>query len=90
MRSLRPHGNAELGGDDYDGLIAEWLADDSLMNTEPETKQKILKLARQTKELLTSENSINVDEKIAGSIHIQKVIDRDHFSHLTEPLTKKH
>lgn len=86
---LATHGNAELGGDDYDGLLAEWLADNSLMDTEPETKQKILKLARQTKELLTSENSINVDENIAGSIHIQKVIDRDHFSHLTEPLTKK-
>ena len=86
---LATHGNAELGGDDYDGLLAEWLADNSLMDTEPETKQKILKLARQTKELLTSEKSINVDEKIAGSIHIQKVIDRDHFSHLTEPLTKK-
>ena len=86
---LSTHGNAQLGGDDYDQILAEWLVKDNLSNNEPQVKELLLKIARNVKESLTNKDSVHVDEEITSTIHIQKKIDRTQFSQLTKSLTEK-
>ena len=86
---LSTHGNAQLGGDDYDQILAEWLVKDNLSNNEPQVKESLLKIARNVKESLTNKDPVHVDEEITSTIHIQKKIDRTQFSQLTKSLTKK-
>jgi len=86
---LSTHGNAQLGGDDYDQILAEWLVKDDLNNNEPQVKESLLKIARNVKESLTNKDLVHVDEEITNTIHIQKKIDRTQFSQLTKSLTEK-
>jgi len=86
---LSTHGNAQLGGDDYDQILAEWLVKDNPNNNEPKVKESLLKIARHVKESLTNKDFIYVDEKITNTIHIQKKINRAQFSQLTKSLTEK-
>ena len=86
---LSTHGNAQLGGDDYDQILAEWLVKDNLSNNDPQVKESLLKIARNVKESLTNKDPVHVDEEITSTIHIQKKIDRTKFSQLTKSLTKK-
>ena len=86
---LSTHGNAQLGGDDYDQILAEWLVKDDLNNNEPQVKESLLKIARNVKESLTNKDLVHVDEEITSTIHIQKKIDRTQFSQLTKSLTEK-
>ena len=86
---LSTHGNAQLGGDDYDQILAEWLVKDNLSNNEPQVKESLLKIARNVKESLTNKDPVHVDEEITSTIHIQKKIDRTQFSQLTKSLTEK-
>ena len=86
---LSTHGNAQLGGDDYDQILAEWLVKDNLSNNDPQVKESLLKIARNVKESLTNKDPVHVDEEITSTIHIQKKIDRTQFSQLTKSLTKK-
>tara|TARA_B110000971_G_scaffold116375_1_gene119276 strand:+ start:693 stop:2546 length:1854 start_codon:yes stop_codon:yes gene_type:complete len=86
---LSTHGNAQLGGDDYDQILAEWLVKDDLNNNEPQVKESLLKIARNVKESLTNKDLVHVDEEITSTIRIQKKIDRTQFSQLTKSLTEK-
>ena len=86
---LSTHGNAQLGGDDYDQILAEWLVKDNLSNNEPQVKESLLKIARNVKESLTNKDPVHVDEEITSTLHIQKQIDRTQFSQLTKSLTEK-
>ena len=86
---LSTHGNAQLGGDDYDQILAEWLVKDNLSNNDPQVKESLLKIARNVKESLTNKDPVHVDEEITSTIHIQKKIDRTQFSQLTKSLTEK-
>ena len=86
---LSTHGNAQLGGDDYDQILAEWLVKDNLSNNDPQVKESLLKIARNVKESLTNKDPVHVDEEITSTLHIQKQIDRTQFSQLTKSLTEK-
>ena len=86
---LSTHGNAQLGGDDYDQILAEWLVKDNLSNNEPQVKESLLKIARNVKESLTNKDPVHVDEEITSTLHIQKKINRTQFSQLTKSLTEK-
>ncbi len=86
---LSTHGRAQLGGDDYDQILAEWLIKTDPSNNEPMIKESILKIARHVKESLTNKDLISIDEKITSTIHIQKKINRAQFSQLTKSLTEQ-
>ncbi|MDG2252818.1 MAG: Fe-S protein assembly chaperone HscA [Methylophilaceae bacterium] len=86
---LSTHGNAQLGGDDYDQILAEWLVNEDVINNDPKVKESLLKIARHVKESLTNIDFFHVDEKITSTIHIKKKINQSQFSELTKSLTEK-
>ena len=84
------HGNANLGGDDYDQAIFNWLCENNKINTSNSiTKQKLYALSRKIKETLTNKTTLIIDEKIDEKIHIKCQLGQKDFEKITKNLTKK-
>ena len=84
------HGNANLGGDDYDQAIFNWLCENNKINTSNSiTKQKLYALSRKIKETLTNKTTLIIDEKIDEKIHIKCQLSQKDFEKITKNLTKK-
>ena len=84
------HGDANLGGDDYDQLIFEWLCKNNKINiTSSIVKQKLFALSRDIKEALTHNDSVKINEKIDEKINIQCELNQQEFEIITQDLTKK-
>ena len=84
------HGDANLGGDDYDQVIFEWLCKSNKINvTDSKIKQKLFALSREIKEALTNKDSIKINEAIDEKINIQCELSQQEFEKITKELTKK-
>jgi len=84
------HGDANLGGDDYDQEIFKWLCKNNKINiTDSKIKQKLFTLSREIKEILTNKASVKINEKINEKIHIQCELSQKEFEIITKKLTKK-
>jgi molecular chaperone HscA len=84
------HGDANLGGDDYDQVIFEWLCKTNKINvTSSKIKQKIFALSREIKEVLTNKDSIKIKETVDEKINIQCELSQQEFEEITKDLTKK-
>ena len=84
------HGDANLGGDDYDQVIFEWLCKSNKINvTDSKIKQKLFTLSREIKEALTNKDSIKINETIDEKINIQCELTQQEFEEITKELTKK-
>ena len=84
------HGDANLGGDDYDQVIFEWICKSSKINTtDSKIKQKLFALSRVIKEALTNKDSIKINEIINEKITIQCELSQQEFEEITKELTKK-
>ena len=84
------HGDANLGGDDYDQVIFEWICKSNKINvTDSKIKQKLFTLSREIKEALTNKDSIKINETIDEKINIQCELTQQEFEEITKELTKK-
>lgn len=84
------HGDANLGGDDYDRAIFNWLCEKNKINTLDATvKQKLYALSRKLKEQLTNKTSLTINEKINEKLNIQCQLSQKDFEIITKDLTKK-
>ena len=84
------HGDANLGGDDYDRAIFNWLREKNKINTLDATvKQKLYALSRKLKEQLTNKTSLTINEKINEKLNIQCQLSQKDFEIITKDLTKK-
>ena len=84
------HGDANLGGDDYDQVIFEWLCKSNKIDVvDSKIKQKLFTLSREIKEALTNKDSIKIDETIDEKINIQCELSQQEFEEITKELTKK-
>ena len=87
---IATHGNSQLGGDDFDNAILNWLVKNHNLNTiNINHKQSLKTLSRKIKEQLTTNESVEIDYKLNNKIHLKNKIDRKTFSELTLDLTKK-
>ncbi len=84
------HGDANLGGDDYDQIIFKWLCKNNEINiSDAKIKQQLFSLSRDIKEALTNKTSVKINEKINEKIHIQCELSQKEFEIITKDLTKK-
>ena len=84
------HGDANLGGDDYDQIIFKWLCKNNEINiSDSKIKQQLFSLSRDIKEALTNKTSVKINEKINEKIHIQCKLSQKEFEIITKDLTKK-
>ena len=84
------HGDANLGGDDYDQVIFEWLCKCNKIDVvDSKIKQKLFTLSREIKEALTNKDSIKINETIDEKINIQCELSQQEFEEITKELTKK-
>ena len=84
------HGDANLGGDDYDQIIFKWLCKNNEINiSDSKIKQQLFSLSRDIKEALTNKTSVKINEKINEKIHIQCELSQKEFEIITKDLTKK-
>ena len=84
------HGDANLGGDDYDQVIFEWLCKSNKIDVvDSKIKQKLFTLSREIKEALTNKDSIKINETIDEKINIQCELSQQEFEEITKELTKK-
>ena len=84
------HGDANLGGDDYDQVVFEWLCKSNKINvTDSKIKQKLFALSREIKEALTDKDSIKINEIVNEEINIQCELSQQEFEEITKELTKK-
>ena len=86
---LATGGDSALGGDDYDRALADWLAQYvGLQVTEASDRAALLAYARHCKELLSSQEQIDVALGLScGSI--QLTLRRSQFDDLTQHLTQR-
>jgi molecular chaperone HscA len=79
-------GDSALGGDDFDGVLADWaLAQAAMAASTPEDKRAVLVAARAAKERLSSgEHAILSCGLSGGALSVQ--VGREQFEALTEPL----
>ncbi|MEY4561345.1 MAG: hypothetical protein RLZZ618_622 [Pseudomonadota bacterium] len=82
-------GDSALGGDDYDGLLADWaLAQAGLVAESPQDKRAVLVAARAAKEKLSSTDHVMLACPLdAGELSVR--VDRAQFEALTQPLTQR-
>ena len=84
------HGDANLGGDDYDQEIFNWLCEKYKIDfSDSILKQKLYALSREIKESLTNKNTHKINAKINEKIHIKCELSQKDFENITKNLTKK-
>jgi len=82
-------GDAQLGGDDFDRLLADWaLAQAGLSVTSAADKRRVLVAARQAKEALTDAERVTLSAALdAGALSVE--VSRAQFDELALPLVNK-
>jgi len=79
-------GDSALGGDDFDGALAEWaLAQAGMAALSPEDKRAVLVAAREAKERLSTDEHVTLSCRL-GSGDLELSVDRSRFESLTEGL----
>ncbi len=82
-------GDAALGGDDFDQLLADWaLAQSGRTAVSPQDKRGVLIAARAAKEALTEATDTTLRCQIGGA-EIAVPVSRGQFDELTRPLVEK-
>src|SRR5712691_4640464 len=91
---LASHGNNRLGGDDFDDLLAGWLADEfqkqhgiDLRNGHPAANARLWWAAEDAKKKLSFEHYVNIREEALASVggkplHLEAEISRDGYEAL--------
>lgn len=83
---LATGGNSSLGGDDFDRKIADWLAAEMGVRALNKTEQqRLLMLARNAKERLSSEESVELAFQFSDHFW-QGELNREKFSEIVKPL----
>ena len=83
---LATGGNSSLGGDDFDRKIADWLAAEMGVRALNKTEQqRLLMLARNAKERLSSEESVELAFQFSDHSW-QGELNREKFSEIVKPL----
>ena len=95
---LAVNGNNELGGDDFDKALMEYIAEDfeknhdiNLLELELEVKQRLMDASEKAKIELSStkKTNISIPYITEGPLHIDMDITRTKFNQLTEHLIEK-
>ena len=82
-------GDASLGGDDFDHLLAEWaLAESGRRATSPGDKRAVLVAARAAKEALTHAAQVTLAAPLTGG-RVEAMVTRAQFDALTRPLVER-
>ncbi|MFN0185419.1 MAG: Fe-S protein assembly chaperone HscA [Aquabacterium sp.] len=80
-------GDAALGGDDFDALLARWALQKAGREAEtPQDRRAVLVAARAAKEALTTETTVVLRCELAGGAPMEVPITRQGFEQLTRPL----
>ncbi|WP_431257869.1 Fe-S protein assembly chaperone HscA [Roseateles chitinivorans] len=82
-------GDAQLGGDDFDRLLADWaLAQAGLNVSSAADKRRVLVAARKAKEALTDQECVTLSAALdAGALNVE--VSRGQFDELAQPLVNK-
>ncbi|WP_431266409.1 Fe-S protein assembly chaperone HscA [Roseateles chitinivorans] len=82
-------GDAQLGGDDFDRLLADWaLAQAGLRVSSAADKRRVLVAAREAKESLTDHERVTLSATLdAGALSVE--VSRGQFDELAQPLVNK-
>jgi len=82
-------GDAQLGGDDFDRLLADWaLAQAGLGVSSAADKRRVLVAAREAKESLTDHERVTLSAALdAGALSVE--VSRGQFDELAQPLVNK-
>ncbi len=87
---LATAGNTELGGDDIDNVVAEWLLKKAKVDapSDPGAGRLLLRLARSLKEQLSNASTVAYSEKI-HDVQYDGSLSIEEFNTLVEPMIKK-
>lgn len=87
---IATHGDTQLGGDDFDEVIFQWLMKQSTHDfQDPQLKQKLKTLSKNIKEKLTDNEIVSVEHSFNSSVNIKTKIDQKLFADLSQHLIKK-
>jgi len=87
---LAVNGDAALGGDDFDQVLAEWLATQARLDTPtPSQRQTLLGLARAAKEALSERTEVAVIHILPGEHVLDLTLGRARFESLTADLVAR-
>ncbi len=82
-------GNAQLGGDDFDARIAEWLAKRPGVVAgalTPSDRAALLNAARSAKEALSEERKVRISEPLSSGVVLEATLTREQYENLTADL----
>ena len=84
-------GDSALGGDDFDMAIARWLMEQMALSTDTGHAdiRYLLEQAREIKQQLTDNESVDIDIKLDSGIDWKGSISRETFNQLIDPLVRK-
>ena len=86
---IATNGNAQLGGDDFDSRIAEWLArrPGAVAGAlTPSDRAALLNAARCAKEALSEERKVRVSEPLSSGVVLEATLTREQLESLTADL----
>jgi len=87
---IATHGDTQLGGDDFDEVIFQWLMKQSAHDFQDlQLKQKLKTLSKTIKEKLTDNEIVSVEHSFNSSVNIKTKIDQKLFADLSQHLIKK-
>ena len=87
---IATHGDTQLGGDDFDAVILDWLIGHIDTKVDDVNARQTLKsLAKRIKEQLTETETVVIDHSLNKLGHIKAELSRDAFAHLSAHLVKK-
>jgi len=88
---LSTAGDAQLGGDDIDHAIADWIHTETATGdiTDPAFCRAVLNYACTAKEALTEQESVTISLELPDGSHWQQQLTREKFDALIEGLIKK-
>ncbi len=83
-------GDSALGGDDYDRAVADWLLSQAgaPQSLSPSARAELLRQARQAKEALSSQDSVDLTLSLDG-VELKARLDRATLAHVSAALTAK-
>ncbi|KPK37148.1 MAG: chaperone protein HscA [Gammaproteobacteria bacterium SG8_47] len=84
-------GNSALGGDDFDALIAEWIAEQAGICDEADHGQmrRLVREACRAKEALTAAEQVPIKIECKAGKNWEGVLTREQFNRLVDPLIQK-
>ncbi|AUM00010.1 Fe-S protein assembly chaperone HscA [Rhodocyclaceae bacterium] len=87
---LATHGDAALGGDDFDHRLFCWILDKSgIAPPSSEDARRLLMKAREVKELLSVSEEAALNVALGSGEEVNLTVSRREFEHMTEHLVKK-